>query len=277
MSDIDVMTLFLGPQTRLALTLNALVRGHRMALAGAGLNARPGRMATPHLRRNLDRDTSPSDRQARFREAVGEGPMFLSAVNFLGPTALGFHRREMFPETETLLAELPVLAAGARLVLSLDTLPAFFLAAGSEPLEERVRSAGWEPLYELSWADLVEEIAVAMPGSDILVLTPRGAAVRSPEVLARLFGDAASVLPAAWHLLEAAISETGRAVLAQRLAEVGQDDAALTELFDTFAERAAPDDLAARLGIDRVTGILLEQRFAEDLDRIRAMPRVEVI
>lgn len=281
MSTASDLTLFIGPQTRLSLAINAIVRGHRGAFARAGLNVRPGRLATPDLRKNLDRDVPLSLRRAEFAVAVGSGPAFLSAINFLGPPVAAFHQREVFPESEGLLAELPTLAEAARIVLSLDVLSAFFLAARSEPLEARVRSAGWETLYDLSWADLIEEVAFAMPGSEVLVLTPKGAALRSPEVLERLFGPAASVVPSRWHLMQAALNETGQAVLAKMIAEAGEDNApsaeTLGELYDSFAERADPAMLGERLGVDKVTAVLLEQRFREDLDRIAAMPRVEVI
>ena len=79
-------------------------------------------------------------------------------------------------------------------MLAIDPLPEFFLAAGSEGLEARVRNTGWEYLYEISWAELVREVAAMLPGSPILVLTGKGTGAATEAVQARLFGTAAGVL-----------------------------------------------------------------------------------
>ena len=137
------LTLIIGPQTSLALDLNAIIRTRRSDLAAAGVRALPSRVASPFLRRCLDAYQPLEDRRTEF---LGEtyGTTVLSAVNFLGPPQAGLHRREMFPDAEGALRGLVEIAEGAKIVLIPDTLSQFFLAAGSEPLEAplpRIRPA----------------------------------------------------------------------------------------------------------------------------------------
>ena len=55
------------------------------------------------------------------------------------------------------------------------------------------------------------------------------------------------------------------------------DEAAARELYQSFAARADAAACRERLGMDRLTRKLLMQRFDEDMARIAAMARVEVI
>lgn len=271
-----LLTLFLGPQTALALSLNGVIRAHRAALAAEGLHAVPSRLATPGLRKNLDGRPFP-ERQQEFAKVRGAGAAFLSAVHFLGGPEAGFHQGELFPDVEALLAGLHDLAGDARLLLAVDTLPAFFAAAESEALAGRVRETPWEALYDLGWVDLARELLRAMPGSDLVVLTPRNAAIHSGAVLGALFGRAARALPDPQVLLREAISDTGRAVVARMTGEGGITGNMASELYDSFAVRPGRDEIRERFGIDPVTSDLLEDRFREDLAALAALPRTEVI
>lgn len=276
MAALPKLTLLLGPQTRTALALNTTARLHRLELGKSGFRALPSRTATPALRKNLDPAKPAADRTRDFDAQAGAGPTFFSAVNFFGPPANCFGEGRLFPEAAPFLAGLGDLAAAARLVVAPDTLPALFLAAGSAPLSARVRETPWEELYELSWADLFQAVRAAMPRSEILVLTPNGAAVRSAEVLGLLFGPAGSVMNP-YALLDEAINVTGKAVLARMTAIGTPELSTLDELYDAFAVRPEPAELQAELGVEKITGALLDQRFDEDLDRIRALPGVTVI
>lgn len=270
------LTLLLGPQTRLALAINALVRQQRGALNQGGLRALPARLAQPLMRRNLDQNTPIDARREAFSEDT-EGPTFLSAVSFLGAPAVSLGQRELLPQAEQWLAALGELSPRSRIILTIDRLPEFFLAAGSAPLERRVRATPWEVLYELSWSDLVDEILVALPDCRLTVLTPDSAAVLSPATLDSLFGEAAKNLPDPYSLLRAMISETGQVVLDRVLAEGKPKEATLKELRASFGRIAGPEDIKTQLGIDRLTHTLLTQRFDEDLVTIKSMPGIEVI
>ena len=269
------LTLIIGPQTSLALDLNAVIRTRRSDLAAGGIKALPSRVSSPFLRRCLDRERSLEDRRAEF---LGEtkGATVLSAVNFLGPPQAGLRRREMFPDAEGALRGLAEIADGANIVLVSDALPQFFLAAGSEALEARVRGTGWETLYELSWSDLAHEITESLPQSHLFVLTPDGAAARSPIVLERLFGEASDTLDP-YALLRARMSTPGQAVLDRMLEGGPVEEVRSAELFTSFATSPDMDTFSERLGLDKITVTLLEQRYSEDLDAIRALPRTEVI
>lgn len=277
MPDAAALTLIIGPQTDLALSLNAVVRTGRAALGRAGMTALPSRLASPLLRRTLDPSRPFAERASDFAEATRPRPAFLSAVNFLGPPQAGLHRGEIFPDAEGALAGLSELTGSARIVFLPDSLPAFLLASGSDVLEERVRRTSWETLYELSWADLAREVTAALPGCRLTILTPRGAAIHSAGALLHLFGAAAEALPDPQVLLRNAVDETGGAVLDRILAGGEPDEPTRAELYDSFARRPDPAVVAERLGIDRLTMTLLEQRFDEDLDAISALPGAEVI
>ena len=71
------------------------------------------------------------------------------------------------------------------------------------------------------------------------------------------------------------MTETGRAVLDRMTDAPGQS--LFEELYDSFADRPSLADMFARLGIEKITAALLDQRYTEDLDAIAALPRAEVI
>lgn len=270
------LTLLLGPQSRLALAINAVVRQQRGALAQGGLRALPARLSQPLMRRNLDPDEPLDVRREAFAEDT-EGPTFLSAVSFLGPPHTSLGDRELLPEAERWLAALGELSPRSHVILTIDRLPAFFLASGSASLERRVRATPWETLYELRWSDLVDEILVALPDCKLTVLTPDAAAVRSPETLKLLFGEAAENLPDPYVLLRAMITETGHVVLDRVLAEGTPKRETLEELHASFNPMPDVNEVKMRLGTDKLTQTLLAQRFEEDLEIIQSMSGIEVL
>lgn len=276
MSDIPELTILLGPVTGVSTALNWLVRKYSGALADAGVVAYANRFASPILRRHLG-DKPAEARALAFHEETAKRPALLSALNFLGSPHAGLKAGEIFPNAEVSIAGLTAIAPQARLVLSIDTLPAFFLAAASDPLEARVRRTRWEVLYELSWADLAREVKEAVPDCDLLVLTPDGAATGGPHVLRHLFGNAADVFPDGYALLRAQMGQTGHAVLDRLIKDGEPSSDVLEELQKSFAVRPTKDELQVRLGLDKVTATLLDQRFAEDVEAIRALPGTQVI
>lgn len=273
----DDLTLILGPQTAGALHLNTFVRQAGGVLAKHGVRALPTRVASPLLRRCIDTDRPYRDRKAEFDREVDPRPAVLSALNMFGPPESALARGEFFPHAEPVLGPIGKIAGHCQVVLMVDTLPRLFLAPGLERLEARVRATGWEVLYELGWADLARAITDRMKAAHLLVLTPRGMALRSPEVLERLFGpDITTITDPNW-LFRQAVSETGHAVLDRLLQTETPDAATLKDLYASFAVHPSPEDIDRRLGIEKITSDLLDQRFQEDMDAIAALPRTEVI
>lgn len=276
MSEKPPLTILIGPQTRVALALNDVARDYRWQLADAGLASMPSRLASPLIRRSLDHRPL-SERIHDFEVETANRPVFLSAVNFFGHPHDGLVKGEMFPDAERSFAGLKDIAPKARYIISIDTLPAFFLGTSSEPLETQVRRTPWEMLYELNWTDLVREFKAALPASELIVLTPEGACCRPKETLLQVFGSAADALPDHYGLLAASISETGRAVLTRISAEGDPSQETLGELYGSFALRPTAADTEQRLGIDKVTAALLKQRFEEDIVTLRKLPGTQVI
>lgn len=270
------LTLLLGPQTRLGLAINALVRQQAGLFKKAGLRTLPARLSQPLMRRHLDPEEALDARREAFSKDI-EGTTFLSAVSFLGPPPVSLGERELLPEAERWLAALGELSPSSHIILTIDRLPAFFMAAGSAPLERRVRNTPWEVLYELSWSDLIGEILVALPDCKLSVLTPGLAAVRSPETLKLLFGDAADALPDPYVLLRAVISETGHVVLDRLLAEGTPSITTLEDLSTSLSTVPTAEMIHERLGMDKLTQTLLNQRFEEDLEVIGEMAGIEVL
>ncbi len=270
------LTLLLGPQTRLGLAINALVRQQRGLLKKADLHALPARLSQPLMRRHLDPDAPLGARQEAFAKDT-EGATFLSAVSFLGPPPVSLGDRELLPEAERWLAALGELSPRSHIILTIDRLPAFFMAAKSAPLERRVRATPWEVLYELSWSDLIDEILVALPDCKLSVLTPDLAAVRSPETLKLLFGEAADAFPDPYVLLRAMISETGHVVLDRLLGEGTPSVTTLEDLNSSLSTVPSAEMISERLGMDKLTQTLLNQRFEEDLEAIGEMAGIEVL
>ena len=85
MSELPKLTLLIGPQTRLALSLNDLARTARAPLHRAGLTALPNRVGTPLMRRSLEPGSHVEAAGADLEDLVAKGPVFVSAISLLGP------------------------------------------------------------------------------------------------------------------------------------------------------------------------------------------------
>ncbi len=276
MEPLPDLTIVLGPQTRASLALNAHLRENRHYLTTKGIAVFPNRVASPILRRALD-NRPEAERLAQFEKDVTPRPAILSAVNLFGPPHAGLANGEMFPDAEVALAGLAPFIGTARVVLAIDPLPAFFLAAGSEALEARVRSTPWESLYELSWFELVSELVDLLPDASVVVLTGQGVGKNLPRLSEMLLGQKIGDLPFPHTMLRHLVSQTGHAVLDRLAGRDMVEPATLEELHTSFAVLPTREDLGERLGIDRVTNVLLEQRFEEDLERISGLAGVDVI
>jgi|GEM_PF-2615866 len=277
MSDLYQLTLVLGPHSRTALSLNDLVRSMRAPLRRAGVNAMPNRVASPLLRRSLEVHRPPGERRAEFCAQVGQGASVLSAVGMFGPAQNGLQRGALLPNAADAVKGLDDVLGPVRVVVCLDSLTRFFLATGSDVLEARVRRQEWESLYELSWVPFVEIIREAFPESEVIVLTPRTSAVRSPVVLERLLGAETVGVVDPLALLKRAVTQTGVAVLDRMLKDGVPDEATLNEVYDSFAETPTQDDLLDRLGVDKLTATLLDQRFEEDVAKLETLSSVETL
>ncbi len=276
MPDLPEVTLILGPQTGVSLALNVHLRENRNGLRSHGITVMPSRFASPLMRRVVDQRPE-AERLAEFKAKAMPRPVILSAVELLGRPQAGLAKGELFPDAELALAGMATIIRDARVVFAIDPLPSFFLAAGSDLLEERVRTTPWEVLYELNWYEMLTELVDLLPDATFLVLTGRGVAKEPQQTLARLLGDDLTDLPAPYSMLRQLISETGHAVL-DRMLERGPPDAEmLADLCKSFSLTPAKEDIRDRLGLDKVTNILLEQRFEEDLEQIATLPRVELI
>ncbi|MGR3515352.1 MAG: hypothetical protein ACU0GG_21520 [Paracoccaceae bacterium] len=275
MQPLPDLTILLGPQTRLSLAVNAHLRENRQYLHTRGIRALPSRLASPMVRRALD-DRPLEERAAEFKAATEGRAAVLSAINMFGPPQAGLAKGELFPDAELTLAGLDPIIGGARILLAIDVLPEFFIAAQSDALEDRVRKTPWEILYELSWYELVNELVALLPSAQFLILTDAGVGRDLKKLEATLLGEAAQNMPHPYTLLRHLINSTGTAVLDRMHAQGVPEEATLTELYRSFVAVAGPAQHRERLGLDKVTGILLQQRFEEDLEKIASLPRVEV-
>ena len=176
------LTLILGPQSTGALHLNTFVRHAGAKLAKLGLRALPTRSASPLLRRLMDSERPFRERRADFDRETVPRPAVLAALNVFGAPEAAYAKRAFFPKVDAVLGPVRKIAGPCTVVLGVEPLHHLFLASGSDRLEARVRAAGWEELYELGWADLARSVSDNMEGCRILVLTPRGMALRSREV-----------------------------------------------------------------------------------------------
>lgn len=279
MAELHNLTILVGPPTPMSLRLNQIVREERRALAASGLNAVPSRLATPALKKIAAPDSDPVQRGRDFAEAIGGGSAFLSAVGFLTLPKGAVTGSDIVPDATDLFARLggPLSLHRSRIVVAVDSFPALCHAARSEAVDNGVRRTEWEQLYELEWLSLFAGIEKACPDAEIAILTPKGAAVRSPEVLSYLFGPAMEGLSDPYRLLDLSLDDTGRAVLRRMRAEENVRESTVADLYDSFAPRPAAEDVAERLGIDRLTGVLLEQRLEEDLATLSAHERMVVL
>lgn len=276
MASLPQLTIILGPQTRVAFALNALVRENRPFLASKNINALPSRLASPMLRRAID-ERPEDERLAELDESTRPRPAVLSAINMFGPPQAGIAQNELFPDAEVKFSGLAKAAKGALIVLCIDPLPSFFLANENALLEERVRQTSWEVLFELSWFDLVREIVEVLPDADFLVVTGRGVGNNPSALIERILGGTSQDIPNPHALFRNLINETGHAVLDRMLEKATPEASTWADLYQSFALRPSKGETIERLGIDRLTGILLGQRFEEDLEQMKSLPRVEVL
>lgn len=270
-------TLIVGPQTRGAFALNAYTRLHGSELAKQGVKALPLRAASPVLWRIADPDKPLDDRKAVFDEEIAPQKTVLCGLNYFGPPEAALKNGALFPDPAAALAPLAQVAAACRVVLLVDSLPRLFLAPNAARLETRAKATPWETLFELTWVDLARAITEALPQADLLVLTPGGMALNSESLLRRFFGADGDLPGDRFWFLRQAMTETGQAVLDRLRKEGGPDARTEAELYASFADYPTLQDIETRLGIEKITVTLLEQRLAEDLDVIAGLPRTEVM
>jgi len=275
------ITLLVGPQTRLARALNDAVRTRRKAIAVAGVMAVPNRIATRALRAATAENQSDKDRRASLASALplDDGrPVFLSAINFLGPPTAAFRRQELFPNAERIINShgSPLAKMISRVVVTVEPLHHFLLSLSSPTLHHRVSASPWEALYELSWSELVSELCEAFPSCRVWVVTPDAAFVGAQTILAEMFGAAATAIDPT-ILQRCHLTPDGQAAL-EKAALGGNPSAEKLEgLFSAYRDAPDPAELETRVGIDKLTSTLLDQRFLEDLREIEALPRVRLL
>lgn len=278
MADAPRVTIHIGPQTALGRALNDCARLARKTPRTDGRLILPNRIANRMARHLLVSGDPLEDRQETFRASIeNDGkPVYLSFLHALDAPQTAFQNKELYPDVEITLARLSALLGQAdmQIVVTLDALHRFFLAAASEPLDARLRVTPWDVLYELSWAELMEEIRHAFPMHDILVLTPKAAALQSSGLLTRFFGAQFTAKSDARMLLRLALSAEGQNRL-DRLEDVTETEA--EGLLAAFPVEPDPGELRQRLGIDSVTADLLDQRFEADMDLIEDMRGVTVL
>ena len=270
-------TLIVGPQTRGAIALNAYARLHGAALAKQGVKALPLRAASPVLWRVTNPARPLDDRKADFEAEIARETTTLCGLNFFGAPEAALKNGTLFPDHEVALSPLGQVAGEAQVVLLVDALPRFFLAPNAQRLETRVKGTGWETLYDLGWVDLARAITDALPRADLLVLTPEGMALHSEDLLQRFFGGTGDLPGDRFWLLRQAMTETGQAVLDRMRKDGAPDDTTRAELYASFAAHPTLDEINERLGIEKITVTLLEQRLEEDLKAIADLPRTEVL
>ena len=245
------VTLFVGAPTRLGTALNDFVRINGVALRAGGVEPRPNRLVTKALRAAIGGTDNGASLAALLQVNAGVRP-FLSALNGLGRPTTALRKSELFPEAERMLLG----AAGVlghrvgRVVLAVEPIHSLFLSIGFDDLAERVRNTRWEVLYEVSWADLAREVRAAFADTEIVVLTPFAVRDGATPLLHYLFGSVGFEL-------------------ADEVAGVTFLNAART------ADQST--EVYAKIGIDHVTTDLLNQRFAEDMKAMAAMPGVRVM
>ena len=276
---IPDLSILVGPYTRLTLAINAAIRTHRAAMAASGVVALPTRGASPLARALALGPGTGEERWATFLEALpaaAEKPVFLSALNFLGAPAAAISARDLFPGAEELFTGLAgALTTPSRLVIGIEPLHCFFAASASDALAARVAKTGWEALYEISWADLVEEILNCFPGAETIVVTPESGMLRPGQLSETLFGLAGQAIPSR-AFQDAHLTTEGRAALSQ-IAPEHASEPTLRELFERLGNVPEREVLASRFGIDRLTSTLLTQRFDEDVERLSAMEGVRLL
>jgi hypothetical protein len=275
------VTLLVGPQTRLARSLNDAVRTRRKAIAEADVTAIPNRIAMRALRAASVEELDNDERRVSLASSLslGDGrPVFLSAINLLGSPTAAYRRQVLFPNAERMLADqsAAISTMVARIVVTIEPLHHFLLSLSSPTLHQRVADSSWETLYELGWSDLVSDLCAAFPSSRVLVITPDAAFVGARAVLSELFGAAGAKIDPGL-LQRPLLTPTGQAALGKirETRELAPD--MLEGLFAAFRDTPDPAELEARMGIDKLTSTLLDQRFREDLLEIERLPNVRLL
>jgi len=271
------LTLLFGPQSKGAMTLNDYVRRFTRPLAQHGVHAIPTRFASPLLRRCQNSELPLEDRQTEFETATARQPVILAGVNVFGPAEAMLTEGEFLPDVLPGLRQLGEIVGACQVVMAIDPLPHLLGAPVTQRLAARVRPIGWEALFEMGWTDVLSAISTTMPEADILVLTSKGMALQSEQVLTRLFGTAGPPMDDPYWLLRQAVSDTGHAVLERFLEEGSMTPETLEEFYTSFAVKPDLGDIETRLGIEKITTTLMVQRFEEDLEAIAKLPRTEII
>ncbi|MGI9395486.1 MAG: hypothetical protein ACR2OY_12625 [Boseongicola sp.] len=275
------VTLLIGPQTRLSDALNNTVRQYGDFIADAGVTAITNRIAGSTLRAAAAENLSDGERQATLESGLSlkDGrPVFLSVINFLGPPTDAFRQQELFPNSgRTVSGVGPAFSTMvSRVVVTIEPLHHFLLSLPSPTLHERIAKSRWEVLYELKWSDLVLELCEAFPLSRVLVVTPDAAFFGAKTVLSELFGTAGCEIDPIL-LQRPRLMLDGQAALAQLHAtnDLGPD--ILEKLFAAHRDTPDPAQLETRIGIDKATSKLLDQRFLEDLHDIEQLPNAHLL
>lgn len=271
------LTLLFGPQSKGAMTLNDYARRFSRPLAQYGMHAIPTRFASPLLRRCQNSELPIEDREAEFDKATTQQPVILAGVNVFGPAEAMLSEGEFLPNVLPGLRQLGEIVGACQIVMAIDPLPHLFSAPATQRLAARVRPIGWEALFEMGWTEVFSAISDTMPEADILILTSRGMALQSKDVLRRLFGTKGPPAEDPYWLLRQAVSGTGHAVLDRVLKDGSMTLETLEEFYASFAVKPDPNDMEARLGIEKITTTLMAQRFEEDLEAIAKLPRTEII
>ncbi len=274
------VTLLVGPQTRLARALNNVVRTRRAAIAAAGVMAVPNRIATRTLRAVTAGDVTDDERRALLASALSldDGrPVFLSAINLLGAPTAAYRQQELFPNAERMITDRATSLSKmiSRVVVTVEPLHHFLLSLSSPTLHNRVATAPWEALYEISWSDLIAEICEAFPSSRVWVVTPEAAFVGAEMMLSEMLGAAATAIDPT-ILQRCHLTSEGKAALEKALASGKPRAEKLEGIIAAHRDTPDPGELETRMGIDKLTSTLLDQRFLEDLREIEALPRVRL-
>ena len=269
------LTLFLGPQTSLGRSINDIMRVSRGAFPDAGLRVYPNRISMPIIGQCQDATRSVAERQEVIKAAAAGLPMLLSATSFFGGGREMFSGLRLLPGAGDRFRSLQGVAPQARIVLSVDPVHHLFLAQQAGALDTRVVSAGWEQVFELSWVEAVQDIRDVLPEAEILILTANAARC-SETVMADLLGPGAGALPDLLGLFRPALDETGRAILARLEAEGPIDQKRQEELLDSFKRELEYIVFKEKYGFDKVTDLLLKQKFSEDVAQIEKIPNVRV-
>ncbi|MDH3691602.1 MAG: hypothetical protein OEU36_19340 [Gammaproteobacteria bacterium] len=275
------VTLLLGPQTRLTHALNDAVRMHGDFISDAGVTAITNRNASSTLRAAAAESLSDSERRATLESglSLNEGdPVFFSAINFLGPPADAFRKLELFPNSGRMISgRNSVLSTMvSRVVITIEPLHHFLFYLPSPTLHKRVAESPWEALFEISWSDLISELCEAFPLSRILVMTPDAALMCTRSVLSELFGSASCEIDPAL-LQRPHLTLVGQEALTRLSATHDPAPEILKRVFVEHRDTPDSTELEMRIGVDKLTSTLLDQRFLEDLHDIELLKNVQLL